>query len=154
VWERGKSFLLLASVSAILIPSFLSDQVGQLYQMSKGNLKKLCGFENQPDSLLLKSSQLSKLRNSFQSFKLRTHTTVGRYSQSRNGVCDNGSGQDCLWIWWCSSTASCTRDSQMRISIKPSLCGLRRKRNANFDSVTSATGTPQESRIWDLHFVI
>jgi hypothetical protein len=52
------------------------------------------------------------------------------------------------WIWWCSSTASCTRDSQMRISNKPSLCGLRIKSNANFDSVTSATGTPQESRIW------
>jgi hypothetical protein len=60
----------------------------------------------------------------------------------------------CLWIWWCSSTASCTRDSQMRISNKRSLCGLRTKRNANFDSDTSATGTPQESRIWREHFII
>jgi hypothetical protein len=35
----------------------------------------------------------------------------------------------------------------------PSLCGLRIKRNANFDSVTSATGTPQGSRIWKEHFL-
>jgi hypothetical protein len=34
------------------------------------------------------------------------------------------------------------------------LCGLRTKRNANFDSVTSATGTPQESRIWREHFLV
>jgi hypothetical protein len=46
-----------------------------------------------------------------------------------------------------------TRDSQMRISIKPLICGLRTKRNVNFDSVTSATGTPQESRIWREHFL-
>jgi hypothetical protein len=31
----------------------------------------------------------------------------------------------------------------MKILNKPSLCGLRIKRNADFDSVTSATGTPQ-----------
>jgi hypothetical protein len=30
---------------------------------------------------------------------------------------------------------------------------LRTKRNVNFDSVTSATGTPQESRIWREHFI-
>lgn len=53
-------------LSAIIIPSFLSNSVGQLYQMSKGNLNKLCGFENQPDSLLLKSSQIEQLKKSYQ----------------------------------------------------------------------------------------
>jgi surface protein len=37
----------------------------------------------------------------------------------------------------------------MRISTRQSLCGLGMKRNANFDSVTSATGTPQESQIFN-----
>jgi hypothetical protein len=40
------------------------------------------------------------------------------------------------------------------ISNKQLIFGFRTKRNANFDSVTSATGRPQGSRIWREHFLI
>jgi hypothetical protein len=59
---------------------------------------------------------------------------------------------DTLWSFFISSFINSFL-SQMRISNKQSICGLRIKRNADFDSVTSATGTPQESRIWDLYFI-
>jgi hypothetical protein len=53
-----------------------------------------------------------------------------------------------------SFLSSSTRNSQMRISKKQSLCGFVMRRNANLDSVTSATGTPQESQICGVRLLI
>jgi hypothetical protein len=68
--------------SAILIPSFLSDQVGKLYHMSDGNLKKLCGFENQPNSLHLKSSHLEQIKQSKDLLPISLNSTDKVYDLS------------------------------------------------------------------------
>lgn len=52
---------------AIIIPALFSNHAGQLYQMSKGNMDRYCGFANQPNDLVFKSSQITDLRESQQS---------------------------------------------------------------------------------------
>lgn len=71
--------LLHVSNSAIIIPALLTNHAGQHYQMSRGNVGRFCGFENQPDSLFLNSSQIFEIRKFQKSFSVGLNSSQVLY---------------------------------------------------------------------------